>query len=214
MDCCDEIYKTSGLNNAQQNPKLKGASSAECESCVHRNFGLNSRLGCFRPSRRSIWLLCRFGFPLERAGEALDGKATVKVSAVWLRNPSSNYVSPCFLHHFITKDCGAGDRLHRPAGLLLFGWHFSWNVPSFRYRLYCIYLTMYYHLQSLLVFFVYLLVSMMHLFPFGILYMNLAENQAFIKIKLSTFYLTTRGPSICIAAGLVIRKFPVLLLLF
>lgn len=36
-------------------------------------------------------------FPLKRAGEALEGKAAVKVSAVWQRDPSSNCVSTVFL---------------------------------------------------------------------------------------------------------------------
>lgn len=62
-------------------------------------------------------------FPVKHAGEALEGKAAVWVSAVWLRNPPSDCVSPCFLDqgHFITKVCGAGDRLHQPTCLLSFG---------------------------------------------------------------------------------------------
>lgn len=52
---------------------------------------------------------------MKHAGEALEGKAAVGVSAVWLRDPSSDCVSPCFLDqgHFITKICGAGDCTNR-----------------------------------------------------------------------------------------------------
>ncbi len=92
------------------------------------------RLGCFRPGRRSIWLLCDLeSFPLKRAGEALEGRAAVKV-----RDPFSNWMSPCFLDQggFAPKQCGAGDRLHQPACLLSFGWHFSWKVTSYRCVLY------------------------------------------------------------------------------
>ncbi|KAM7378967.1 hypothetical protein PAMP_004552 [Pampus punctatissimus] len=56
-------------------------------------------------------------FPLKRAEEGLEGRAAVKVSAVWLRDPSSNCVCLCFLDQggFITINCGAARKTCAPA---------------------------------------------------------------------------------------------------
>lgn len=146
---CDEKYKTSGLNNTQHNTTQSRRLQPlqNILSCVHQNLGLKSRLQTVVfQARRKEHLCCCVdleSFPLKRGGDALEGRTVVNVSAVWLRDLSSNCVPLCFLDQgdFITKNCGAGDRLHQPACLLLPGWHLSWKVSSCRCVLYYMYLT-------------------------------------------------------------------------
>lgn len=122
--------------------------------------------------------------PLKRAGGAPEGGTAVKVSAVWQKDSSSNSVYLCFLNlgDFITKNCGAGDRLCQPACLCSFGRRLTWNVSSSRCVLYYMHSAIFHYLQPLekdLKFLFWFVCELVR--------------ESFIKISFSTFYLT-RGP--------------------
>lgn len=75
MDCCgcEEKYKTSGLNNTNQ-PSVK-VTWFEVHTVVFQA-GQKEHLAA------GLYLE---SFPLQRAGEAVEGRAAVEASAVWQR---------------------------------------------------------------------------------------------------------------------------------
>lgn len=105
---------------------------------MHQDLGLNSRLQTvvFQASKEKkehlaamlIW--SHFHWSVL---ETQEGRAVVEVSAVWLREPSSNCASACFLDQgdFVTYSYGAGDRLHQPACLL--SWHYRCVLCNYHY---------------------------------------------------------------------------------